>query len=321
MRHFLSLLDIPPQEIREILDEATTLKTRFKRENRRDPILKRCVAAMIFEKQSLRTRVSFETGIQHLGGHCLYLSGNDVGWGGKRESIKDFSSVLGSYVDLIICRAKSHQSVVELSRYASCPVINALTDLFHPCQALADVLTIQENSADLQSEKVAFIGDANNVSRSLAIICAKLGIPMTIAGPPGYQFDEEFVVELNAFNPDADFTQTCDPYEAVNNASFVYTDVWTSMGQEEEQDARRLAFSNFQVNSDLMKAARKDAKFLHCLPANRGEEVTDEVMDSENSRVIQQAENRMHAQKGLLCWLMQQNSRFQIDRSATSQSS
>lgn len=307
MKHCLTLADYTPAEIREILDESIRLKTEFKSENRRDPILNRCVAAMIFEKQSLRTRVSFETGLHHLGGHCLYLSGNDVGWGGKRESIKDFSSVLGSYVDLIVCRAKSHQSVVDLSKYANCPVINALTDLYHPCQALADILTVMEFSQDVSGEKVVFIGDANNVSRSLAIICAKLRIPFAIAGPEGYQFDEPFIDKLKNDNSFQHLEQDTDPFQAVDQASFVYTDVWTSMGQESEQQARKAAFAGYQVNEELMSNARADAKFLHCLPAVRGEEVTDGVMDSDNSLVIRQAENRMHAQKGLMTWLLAQN--------------
>ncbi|MEC9092880.1 MAG: ornithine carbamoyltransferase, partial [Planctomycetota bacterium] len=304
MRHFLSLIDYSSAEIQELFDHAIDLKSKFRLENRRDPILNRCVAAMIFEKQSLRTRVSFETGIQHLGGSCLYLSGDDVGWGGEREAIRDFSSVLSSYVDIIICRAKSHQSVVELSENSSCPVINALTDLYHPCQSLADALTMMENCDDLQSEKLAFIGDANNVSRSLAIICAKLGIQFSVASPQGYQFDDCFVEQLLGMGEQVHFNQTLDPVEAVDQAGFVYTDVWTSMGQEVEKDERRAAFKDYQVNARLMSCAKEDAKFLHCLPANRGEEVTDEVMDSPNSLVIQQAENRMHAQKGLMTWLL-----------------
>ncbi|MEE2639947.1 MAG: ornithine carbamoyltransferase [Planctomycetota bacterium] len=304
MRHLLSLIDYTPAEIHEVLKESIELKTSFKQDDRRDPILQRCVAAMIFEKPSLRTRVSFETGMQHLGGSCLYLSGNDVGWGGKREVISDFSSVLSSYVDIIICRTKSHQSVVDLARYASCPVINALTDLYHPCQALADVLTVMESSPELGNQKIAFIGDANNVSRSLAIICAKLGIRFAIAAPAGYQFEEEFFTGLRNDNKNAQLSQTSDPIEAVDQASFVYTDVWTSMGQESEQQKRKAAFAEFQVNAELMGCAAPDAKFLHCLPAIRGEEVTDEVMDSEHSLVIRQAENRMHAQKGLMTWLL-----------------
>lgn len=309
MKHLLSLIDYTAEEIGEILEEAVYLKSVYQSENRRDPVLERCVAAMIFEKQSLRTRVSFEAGIQHLGGSCLYLSGNDVGWGGKREAIEDFSSVLSSYVDIIICRAKSHQSVVELAEHSSCPVINALTDLYHPCQALADALTILDFTDDLGGQKVAFVGDANNVSRSLAIICAKLGIGFSIASPDGYQFAPEFLSDLSAANQNVPMSQTTDPIEAVDQASFVYTDVWTSMGQEAEQAARKAAFSGYQVNKALMDRARPGAKFLHCLPAVRGEEVTDEVMDSENSVVIQQAENRMHAQKGLMTWILNRSTK------------
>ena len=309
MKHCVTLNDYSPSEVQEILHESIELKSAFKLENRRDPVLNRCVAAMIFEKQSLRTRVSFETGLQHLGGHCLYLSGNDVGWGGKRESMKDFSSVLGSYVDLIICRAKSHESVLDLARYSNRPVINALTDLYHPCQALADILTVMEYSDDIRKEKIAFIGDANNVSRSLAIACAKLNISYSIAGPEGYQFEDSFLEELRDQNSFSELTQETDPFKAVADASFVYTDVWTSMGQESEQQKRRSDFEGYQVNRELMNGARENAKFLHCLPAIRGEEVTDEVMDDETSLVIRQAENRMHAQKGLMTWLMRKNQR------------
>lgn len=304
MRHLLSLLDYSTAEIQDILSESIKIKTALKSGNQREPRLERHVAAMIFEKQSLRTRVSFETGMQHLGGSCLYLSGADVGWGGKRESMKDFSRVLSSYVDLIICRTKSHQSVVELAEFATCPVINALTDMYHPCQALADALTMMESCDDLSKQKIAFIGDANNVSRSLAIICAKLGIRFSIAAPEGYQFEDEFIQSMNQMESAQELTQHHDPQEAVAGAGYVYTDVWTSMGQEDEQTARKKAFEKFQVNDSLMRAAEPEAKFLHCLPAIRGEEVTDSVMDAATSLVIQQAENRMHAQKGLMTWLL-----------------
>lgn len=306
MRHLLSLLDYSSDEIRQILSNAVNLKTKFNNSNMREPLLERHVVAMIFEKPSLRTRVSFETGMQHLGGSCLYLSGSDVGWGGKREAIQDFSRVLSSYVDLIVCRAKSHQSVIELSNYSTCPVVNALTDAYHPCQALADALTMIESCKDITEQKIAFIGDANNVSRSLAIICAKLGIEFSIAAPDGYQFDDSFFSELKSQAPNAKLSQTADPFEAVQDAGYVYTDVWTSMGQEEEQASRKAAFANFQVNTELMNAAKPEAKFLHCLPAIRGEEVTDAIMDSPHSLVIQQAENRMHAQKGLVTWLLKE---------------
>ncbi len=212
--------------------------------------------------------------------------------------------MLSSYVDVIICRTKSHQSVVDLAKYSTCPVINALTDLYHPCQALADMQTVMETTDDITQEKVAFIGDANNVSRSLAIICAKLGIRFSIAAPTGYQFEKGYLEELSEKNNAVEITQTENVAETVADAGFVYTDVWTSMGQESEQAQRKAAFAGFQVNGELMAKARTGAKFLHCLPAIRGEEVTDEVMDSKESLVIRQAENRMHAQKGLMTWLL-----------------
>lgn len=298
IRHLPSLFELTNDEVRNILD----LSLRIKREansGKREPILAGRVIALLFEKPSLRTRVSFEAGMIQMGGGSLFL-GQDVGWG-SRESIADFAKVLSSLVDAIVCRAKSHDVVLQLIKYSSCPVINGLTDLFHPCQALADMLTIQEQG---QQGKVAYIGDANNVAKSLVIICAKLNVPMAIASPAGYQFDKHFISQLTQHAPGYKLEQTTDPVKAVTGAVAVYTDVWASMGQESEQEIRAKAFADYQVNSALMSHASPEACFLHCLPARRGEEVTDEVMDAAYSRVIAQAENRMHAQKGLLAWLL-----------------
>lgn len=300
MRNLVTLFDVNADEIREILDLGAAIKDDLQKGIRK-PLLQGHVLALLFEKQSLRTRVSFECGMSHLGGASLFL-GQDVGWG-QRESMEDFSRVLGQYVDVIACRAKAHDRVEELAKYSGRPVINALTDHSHPCQALADLLTLQEVHPGAKSLKLAYVGDANNVARSLAICCAQLGVAFAIASPEGYQFDDDLFDRIRKQAPAAELTATTDPAEAVKDAAAVYTDVWTSMGQEEEAAARRKVFAPFQVNEKLMALAPKSAKFLHCLPAKRGEEVTDGVIDSGQSIVVQQAGNRLHAQKGLLAWL------------------
>lgn len=301
MRHVLSIADLSSDEVVEVLRIASDLKTKFI-DGVREPLFPGFMMALLFQKQSLRTRVSFESAMTHLGGGSMFL-GEDVGWG-KRESPADFSRVLSEMVDIIVCRAKSHATVEELAQYSSCPVINGLTDLSHPCQALADLMTMQEIHGELNGLKLAYIGDANNVARSLAVICAKLGVELVIAAPVAYQFDSEAVQDIIGPWPDAKFAQTDDPRAAAENANAVYTDVWASMGQEEEAATRRKAFAAYQVNEELMQLADDDACFLHCLPAKRGEEVTDEVMDGYHSAIVQQAGNRLHAQKGLLVWLL-----------------
>ena len=301
MRHVLSLFDLTSSEIRHVLDRTRELKQDLA-DGKRPALLQGRTMALLFEKPSLRTRVSFESGMAQLGGSALFL-GSDVGWG-KRESIQDFSRVLGQYVDAIVCRAKSHVRVEELAAYAPCSVINGLTDYAHPCQALADLFTLEEIHGTLTGKHLAYIGDAFNVARSLAIACGKLGVALTIASPPSYQMDQQFVSELREAVPQLDLRLTDDPREAVRDADGIYTDVWTSMGQEAEREQRIGAFADYQVNANLMSAAPQRACFLHCLPANRGEEVTDEVMDGPQSAVIQQAANRMHVQKGLLVWLL-----------------
>ena len=300
MRHIIDLFELTADEIETVFRVCEDLKRNFKR-GVREPLLPGRVMALIFEKPSLRTRVSFETAMMHLGGNTLFL-GQEAGFG-KRESIADFSRVLSSYVDVIVCRAYGHDTVVDLARYATCPVINGLTDAAHPCQALADLLTLREIHGSLRGLKLAYVGDANNVAASLAIACAKTGVEFAIAAPTGYQFDDAFRARVAAAAPGFDFVQTTDPRAVVVGAHAVYTDVWTSMGQEAEQAQRAKAFANYQVNGALMKLAPQ-ARFLHCLPAHRGEEVTTEVIDGPQSSVIEQAENRMHAQKGLLAWLL-----------------
>jgi ornithine carbamoyltransferase len=301
MRHVLTLLELTTDEIKRIFHLTKDLKDKFL-EGFREPILPGRVQALLFERPSLRTRVSFEAAMAHLGGTTLFL-GQDVGWG-KRESANDFSQVLSQYVDVVICRASQHARIEELARYCTCPVINGLTDLAHPCQALADLYTLDEIHGPLEGKRLAYVGDANNVARSLAVACGKLGVEFAIASPPKYQLDREFLEQLTMAAPDVRLLQTADPSEAVHGAIGVYTDVWISMGQEAEAEERRKAFAGYQVNSSLMEQTPEGAVFLHCLPAHRGEEVTDEVMDGHYSAVLVQAANRMHVQKGLLAWLL-----------------
>jgi len=301
MRHVLSIFDLSASEIQKIFAITKDLKAKLVK-GVREPLLPGRVLALLFEKPSLRTRVSFQTAMLHLGGGSLFL-GEDVGWG-QRESTADFSRVISEYVDVVVCRAKSHQRVVELAQHATCPIVNGLTDSDHPCQALADIFTLEEIHGSLAGKRVAFVGDANNVARSLAEVCARLGIEFAIAAPSGYQFDDAYLQRLQREEPKFAFTQTTDPVAAVKGACCVYTDVWASMGQEKEMAQRAKAFAPYQVNAALMKHAPKDAVFLHCLPARRGEEVTDEVIDGPQSAVVQEAGNRLHVQKGLLAWLL-----------------
>lgn len=301
MRHLITLAELSSAEIERIFSIAEDLKTKFE-EGLREPILPGRVLAMIFEKQSLRTRVSFEAGMAHMGGTAMFL-GQEVGFG-KRETMADFGRVLSQFVDVIVVRAKKHQTVVDLAEYCSCSVINGLTDLAHPCQTMADLFTIRELVGKLEGHTMAWIGDGNNVARSLAIGCGKVGMKMVMATPEGYRFDDEFLASLKRDVPKLDLRVTDDPVEAVEDAVAVYTDVWISMGQEAEEVQRKRDFANYQVNAELMSHAQRGAIFLHCLPARRGEEVTDEVIDGPQSFIVQQAGNRMHAQKGILAWLL-----------------
>ncbi len=304
MRHILSVLDLSTVEINEVFRLSAELKQKLAR-GVREPLFPGRVLALLFDKPSLRTRVSFETGIAHLGGNSLFL-GQDVGWGKGRESIADFSQVLSQYVDLVACRTTAHSRIEELAKHSACPVINGLTDYSHPCQAFADLFTLQEFFGSLTGRKLAFVGDANNVARSLAEACGRLGMEFAIAAPQGYQFEESYLCELKRDLPQLKFLQTADPREAVRGACCVYTDVWASMGQEEEKETRAKAFAAFQVDAALMKHALPEARFLHCLPAHRGEEVAAEVIDGPQSSVIPEAANRMHVQKGLMAWLLAQ---------------
>jgi ornithine carbamoyltransferase len=301
MRHLLTLADVSAAEIQRIFSITEDLKSKFV-QGVREALLPGRVLALLFEKQSLRTRVSFEAGMAHLGGGSLML-GEDAGFG-KRESAADFARVLSEMVDVVVVRAKRHAMVVEFAQHASCAVINGLTDLAHPCQVLADLYTLRENCGRLDGLRLAWVGDGNNVARSLVEGCGHLGVQLTVCTPPGYELDAQFLKEAKSRLPALNVTTTHDPRAAVREVAAVYTDVWASMGQENEREQRKRDFANYQVNAKLMSAAPKAALFLHCLPAHRGEEVTDEVIDGPNSVVVAQAANRMHVQKGILVWLL-----------------
>jgi ornithine carbamoyltransferase len=304
MRHLISLFDISQQELQTILSLSEQIKALLQT-GRRPAWLPRTVLAMLFEKPSLRTRVSFEAGICQLGGTAMFL-GDEVGWQ-QRESTADFIRVLAQYADYVVCRAKSHASVMEMASYNCVPIINGLTDYSHPCQALADLMTMRQLSGTLAGKTVTFVGDGNNVARSLAVGCAMVGMRFRLLGPPAYYMPTKAVEAILERYPKADIEMTSEPSKALPDADFVYTDVWTSMGQEAEMVERKRIFAPFQLNSALLKLASKNCKVLHCLPARRGEEITDEVLDGEQSLVVEQAGNRMHSQKGLLIWLALQH--------------
>ncbi len=298
----ISLRDVSSNTIEEILDLAGTLKGNP--EHYSDALAGKTLA-MIFEKPSLRTRVTFEAGMTQLGGHAIYLAPSDAQLG-KRESVPDVARNLERWVDGIMARTFAHKTVVDLAQYAGVPVINGLSDYTHPCQGLADYLTLKEIKGDLKGRTLAYIGDGNNVCNSLIFGGVKLGVHVRVGTPPGYEPNEEVVriAREECRTTGGSVTVTNDPREAVKGADAVYTDVWASMGQEEETAKRKEIFKAYQVNAALMAAAGEDAIFLHCLPAHRGEEVTDEVADSPASVIFQQAENRLHAQKAVMVLLM-----------------
>ena len=301
MRHLITLDDVTRAEIETIFALTADLEEKFRR-GVREPLLPGRMLALLFEKQSLRTRVSFESCMTHLGGGSIML-GEDVGFG-KRESMADFARVLSQMVDVVVIRSKRHETVTDFVAHSTCSVINGLTDLAHPCQAIADLYTIRSHFGDLEGRKLAWVGDGNNVAHSLAIGCAKLGVEFSMASPPGYEMDGAFLDRLRNEIPSAKLTVTNDAAEAVAGASAVSTDVWASMGQEAETEKRKKDFAPYQVNEALMAGAPDHCLFMHCLPARRGEEVTAGVIDSPNSVIVTQAENRMHAQKGVLVWLL-----------------
>ena len=304
MKHLLCVADLSSDEIWQILNTARELKAEWQAGGNK-PVLAGQSLAMIFEKPSLRTRVSFDVAMAHLGGHAVYLSPAEIGLG-KRESVADVARVLSGYVQGIEARVFEHRHVEELAACASVPVINGLSDFCHPCQVLGDVLTLWEQRSEVKGQKLAFVGDGHNMAHSLLFIGGKLGIHTTIASPAGYEPHPAAVrlAQEAAKESGAQIVVTHDPAGAVVDADVVYTDVWTSMGQEAEREERLREFAGYQVDSALMARARPDALFMHCLPAHRGQEVTDEVIESSNSVVFAEAENRLHAQKAVLALLM-----------------
>lgn len=304
MTHFLSLADFTSKELRQILDLAINLKDEWKAGGN-EPLLRNKVLAMVFQKPSLRTRVSFDMAMRHLGGDALFLSPSEIGLG-KRESIADVSKVLSGFVDAIMARVFSHAHILELAKHANVPVINGLSDFNHPCQAMADALTMLEHHGDLSGLNMTYVGDGNNVAVSLMHLSAQLGINFTISSPEGYQIPEEVVMKARALrkNGAATLELNSDPHQAVQGANVIYTDTWTSMGQEQENQQRMEVFPPYQINSLLVSEAESDVIVMHCLPAHRGFEITDEVADGSHSVIFQQAENRMHAQKAILVHLL-----------------
>lgn len=303
MKHLLTIADLTPQEVRRVLDLAVQLKEEWKAGGNR-PILANKTLGMIFQKPSLRTRVSFEMAMRHLGGHALYLSPDEIQLG-KRESVADVARVLSRYVDGIMARVFRHSHLEELAAHSRVPVINGLSDFSHPCQAFGDMLTILEHKDRLRGLRLAYMGDGNNVAVSLMFASAKLGLRMALACPEGYEPPQEAVEIARAAAVDgATLEITHDPEAAVAGADVIYTDVWTSMGQEAEAEVRRRVFPLYQVNAALVAQAKPDVIVMHCLPAHRGEEITDEVADGPHSVLFDQAENRMHAQKAILAILL-----------------
>ncbi len=299
-RDFTQVLDFSKEELWYTLSYAKDLKLK-RMAGEEISILKGKILALIFEKPSLRTRVSFEVGMKELGGDTIYLSPQDIGLG-KRESVKDTAEVISRYVSGIMVRTFSHRIVEELAEYADVPVINGLSDTYHPCQAMGDMLTIWEKKGHIEGINIAFIGDGNNVSNSLMLLSARLGANFALAAPKGYETKKEIleVAKKEAEKSGARLFITNNPEEAVKDADIIYTDVWASMGQESEREERKRIFTPYQVNMELVKKAKDDVIIMHCLPAHRGEEITDEVIDSPYSVVVQQAENRLHAQKAIL---------------------
>ena len=302
MRHLTSLFDVSTDQVREILTLARELKSQLRR-GKRPPLLAGHVLTQVFEKPSLRTRLSFDAAMMQLGGSSIFLSRKDAGLEG-RESVSDVARVIGGYSDVIALRTYKQSLVEDFARWSGKPVINGLSNDCHPCQALADAQTIEEAFGSFAGLRVAYIGDGNNVAVSLAEACGHLGMSFAIGTPPEYEFPRPFVERLKQRFPQLELLETNNPHEAAKHADVVYTDVWASMGQEDEKEARQKDFVGFQVDAALMKSANRKARFMHCLPARRGQEVTDEVMDGPQSLCFPQAENRMHLAKAALVWAL-----------------
>ncbi len=305
MKHFISIHETSADDINHILDVAFQLREQRNNGKANPPVLAGKTLAVYFAKPSLRTRVSFEQAMIELGGNAIMLSSNDAGIG-VRESEHDVIKVLSGMVHGLAARVFEHDVLINLAKHSDIPIVNALSDYSHPCQALADIMTIVDEFGreDLPNRTIAYIGDGNNVALSLAAICGKLGMRFVIASPPGYELDGSFVDRIMSQLPDMDFELTSDPMQAVHDADVIYTDTWVSMGQEKEMEKRKQAFEGFQVNQVMLDYAPDHAIVLHCLPAHRGWEITDEVLDGPRSRVFPEAHNRLHAQKGLLAVLM-----------------
>jgi ornithine carbamoyltransferase len=304
-KHYLSAADLSRDEATALLARAQALKAEWHNGGHADMPLRGKTLALVFEKPSLRTRVAFEAGMTQLGGHGSYLSANDIDMGG-RESVPDVARNLSRWVQVIAARVFRHSTVVELARYSSVPVINALCDREHPCQALADMLTLKERFGRLQGLRLAYVGDGNNVCHSLMLLGATLGVNVGVGCPPDYRPNPDItaLAERLAAEHDSTITISSSAQEVVEGADAVYTDVWTSMGQEHEASRRRPVFEPYQVNSELMGRADSQAVFMHCLPVHRGEEVTADVIDGPRSVVFDQAENRLHVQKALILTLL-----------------
>lgn len=303
MKHFLSLADLTSAELTDLLELARSLKDEW-RNGGNKPVLKGKSLALVFQKPSLRTRVSFEMGMVHLGGYAFYLSPTEIKMGG-RESIPDVARVLSSYVDGIMARVFAHDHILQLAAHSPVPVINGLSDYNHPAQALSDLFTILEVKGHLDGLRLAYVGDSNNVARSLMFGAARMGMHFVAASPPGYQLTADDLArgrQLRVADTQVDMIE--DPIAAVMDADVIYTDVWTSMGQEAETERRLQVFPPYQVNQALVNHARPDCLVMHCLPAHRGEEITDEVADGPHSVLFPQVENWMHAQKAILVKLM-----------------
>ena len=299
-KHFLHISDYNTDQIWEILHLSKELKTKFHNKENFKPFRDRSLA-MIFAKPSARTRVSFETGFEWMGGHALFLGPNDIGIG-KREAIKDISRLFSRYNDVIMARLFDHQHIVELAEYSDIPVINGLTDYNHPCQIICDILTIWEHKGSLDNLKICYMGDGNNIVHSWLQLASRLPMDFVCCGPEGFEPDLD-TVKMVEDSGLSSFQLSHDPISAVRDADVIYTDVWASMGQKEEATEREKVFAPYQVNKDLINNTGKDTLFMHCLPAERGREVTDEVMESKNSIVFDQAENRMHAQNAIMVYL------------------
>jgi ornithine carbamoyltransferase len=303
MKHLISIADWSYADLRHVFDVAIALKKQYKTTGKNDPILAGKTLAMIFEKPSLRTRVSFSVAMEHLGGYGLLIRHDEVGLN-TREPVQDVARVLSSMCDGIMARTFEHEKVVDLAKWSSVPVINGLTDYSHPCQAMADLMTLEEKFGKLQGRTMAFIGDGNNMARSLAFACGKFGMKFILAAPSGYELPKDNVEKMKSQVPEMDFTTMQDPFEAVRDADAIVTDTWVSMGQETEKAKRLKDFADYRVDSKLLAAAPAHAVVLHCLPAYRGLEITEEVFEGSQSLAFPEAENRLHVQKGLIAVLM-----------------